>query len=390
MDPTSGPGPDTEPDPGAAAVSAAPSPGRAGAAGDRPPLARPREHVGPGGRRRAVPLDRGPPHGLVERLILGRRHLGVPVADARHSATPRPRPPARPADEEPVEDVRRRHVEEDLREVLAADQVDVVDAEVDGRHLVPRGTPGPFPLHHPGQASPQAVVGRQEGLSVGPGGVELGVVAAPGAQRGQALPQLGRQAVHHRWARAHRLVDAGQAEHAEAGAELGHHGAVARHGRILPRRPAPSAARRRAPSAAPGRPGYSVNKGVSWSSSGPTAASARRVQLGALVDVDGRPGAGDEGEHGVTPALLSQRLSQRDPLARRQLAPGRLGHQLAGQHPVEGVEVLGHEDARGSSRTTAQATTVPIVYRPTDQALPGATSDSDQNPGRGEPQRPPA
>ena len=59
----------------------------------------------------------------------------------------------------------------------------MVDAQVDGRHLVARGPSRALPLHDPGEASPQAVVGGQEGPAVGEGRVELGVVGAAGAQR---------------------------------------------------------------------------------------------------------------------------------------------------------------------------------------------------------------
>ena len=233
------------------------------------------------GVRRSAPVrsERGETNGLVERLVLDRGHLGVPVpaAGERLVAPLRPPPGLVRGDEQRVEDVGRRHVEEDVREVLAADQVDVVDPQVDGRHLVTGGAARPLPLHDRGQPAAQPVGGRQEGLPVGPGRVELGVVGAAGAQLGQALPHLGRQAVHDRRARAHRRVDVGQAEHAEPGAELGHRGAVARHARILPRPrrgAGVSAAGARGPD---GRPvAYSVNRGVSCSSSGPTAASAAR------------------------------------------------------------------------------------------------------------------
>ena len=67
----------------------------------------------------------------------------------------------------------------------------MVDAEVDGCYLVARGATGAFPLDHLGQPSPQAVVGTQEGLAVGPGGMEFGVVGAAGPQPRQSFPQVG-------------------------------------------------------------------------------------------------------------------------------------------------------------------------------------------------------
>ena len=57
-------------------------------------------------------------------------------------------------------------------------EVDVVDPQVDGRHLVAGGPAGALPLHHLGQPAPQAVVGGEEGLPVRPRRVELGVVGA--------------------------------------------------------------------------------------------------------------------------------------------------------------------------------------------------------------------
>ena len=74
----------------------------------------------------------------------------------------------------------------------------MVDAQVDGRHLVARGAARAFPLDHSGQATPQAVLGGEEGLPVRPRGVELRVVEAAGAHALEALPHLGRQAVHDR------------------------------------------------------------------------------------------------------------------------------------------------------------------------------------------------
>ena len=70
------------------------------------------------------------------------------------------------------------------------------------------------------------------------------------------------------------------------------------------------------------------------------------MHLGALVDVDRRSRAGDEREDGITPPLLAQSLAQRGALAGRQVPSRRLGDQLACQHPVQRVEVLGDEHAR--------------------------------------------
>ncbi len=111
----------------------------------------------------------------------------------------------------------------------------MVDAQVDGRYLVTGRPSGALPFHDGGLPAPQAVGGGEEGLPVGPGGVELRVEGSTSAQRREVLPHLRRDAVHDLGARAHRGVDVGQPEHAEPGAELGHRGAIARHARILAR-----------------------------------------------------------------------------------------------------------------------------------------------------------
>ena len=117
----------------------------------------------------------------------------------------------------------------------------MVDPQVDGRHLVARGATRPLPLDDQGQPAAQAVVGGQEGAAVGPRRVELGVVRAAGAQLGEVLPELGRQAAHDGRPRPHGGVDVRRAEHAEPGPELGHRGPIARHSRIFPR-PVPAPA----------------------------------------------------------------------------------------------------------------------------------------------------
>ena len=146
----------------------------------------------------------------------------------------------------------------------------MVHAQVDGRHLVARGPARALPLHDPGQALAQPVVGDEEGPPVLEGGVEVRVVGAAGPQLTETRPHLGRDAVHDRRTRAQSLVDVGGAQHAEGGPELGHRGPVTRHVGILPRADGTPG---HAPVARRGR-GQSLNRGVSWSSSGPTAASA--------------------------------------------------------------------------------------------------------------------
>ena len=51
---------------------------------------------------------------------------------------------------------------------------------------------------------------------------------------------------------------------------------------------------------------YSVKRGVSCSSNGPTSTSTEREEVRALVDIDGHTRAVDEGEDRIAPALLGQ------------------------------------------------------------------------------------
>ena len=259
--------------------------GRARLARVRPaPAARPRTRCAGGcsphgglspphsGNDRRDPLGpdaQRPPDLLVEGLVLRGRHLRVPVPAARKDLAAGPAGPALPGDEQVVEDVRGRDVEEDVGEVLATDQVHVVDAQIDRRHLVARGPPRALPLDDVREATAQPVSGGEKGPPVLPGSVEFGVVGRTGAELGQLVPHLGGDAAHDRCPRPDRLVDVGASQGAERGAQLGHHGARARHGRILPC----TAARGSVATAPPARD-QSLNRGVSCSSSGPTAASA--------------------------------------------------------------------------------------------------------------------
>ena len=143
-------------DSGTAAPSAPLRPGSATAAGEAALFPR----SGRRGRRerhRLIGATSGEADRLVEGLVLRRRHLGVPVASAGRDLARRSSTAARTTEEQRVEDAGRGHVEEDLGEVLAADQVDVIDAQVDGRHLVAGGAARSLPLDHLGQATSQPV-----------------------------------------------------------------------------------------------------------------------------------------------------------------------------------------------------------------------------------------
>ena len=186
------------------------------------------------GALRYVASIHGIPDRRVERLVLHWSHFGVPVATARQHSTGRPATPALAGDQQVVEHVGRGHVEQNVREVLTADQVDVVHAQVDRRDLVARSASGAFPLDDQGQPPTQSLGGCEESPAVLPRGVEFRVVEATGAQLGQVLPPLRREAVHDGRAGADRFVDGSQPQHAKAGPELGHGGPVARHFCIFP------------------------------------------------------------------------------------------------------------------------------------------------------------
>ena len=61
-----------------------------------------------------------------------------------------------------------RNVEEDVRAVLAADQVDVIDAQIGGDLVVARWSPWALPFDAIGYAPAQAVGRFEEALAVFP------------------------------------------------------------------------------------------------------------------------------------------------------------------------------------------------------------------------------
>ena len=75
----------------------------------------------------------------------------------------------------------------------------MVDAQVGRERLDPRRALRALPLDHLGRAAPEPVASRQEASAVGPGGRELGPVAALGRQGAQALPQALIQASKLTW-----------------------------------------------------------------------------------------------------------------------------------------------------------------------------------------------
>ncbi len=228
----------------AASASTVPSPGSAGAPPPPPDRVATEGLLTPDRPRRnsAFTALRRLPDRRIQSLVLGRRHLGVPVASTGQNpattgtTTRATTGTALPSDQQGVEHGGRRHVEQDVREVLAAHQIDVVHPQVDRRHLVARSAPGALPLDDLGQPAAQAVVGGQESTAVLPRRVELRVERTTSAQPRQVLPHLGRQAVHYRRTGVNRLVDVRQSQHAQPRPELGHGGPVARHPASLARR----------------------------------------------------------------------------------------------------------------------------------------------------------
>ena len=85
--------------------------------------------------------------GPIEATELPGCHRGVPVAPV----------PVAGGCQQSLEDPAGGGIGQDVRLVLAADQVDVVDAKVDGCHLVPRWPSSAGPLDRPRGSVPQAV-----------------------------------------------------------------------------------------------------------------------------------------------------------------------------------------------------------------------------------------
>ena len=164
--------------------------------------------------------------GLVEGLVRLGRHLGEPVG--RRAAV------AVAAGQQPVEHRGRRGVGDDLRQVLAADQEHVVDAQVGRHRLVARLLLGTPPLDDQRPPPPQPVGGGEEGDAVVPGAEELGPERPAPVQLLQQAPLLGRQAHHLRRPGGQRLGQARVAQRAQPGHELGDRGALVRHRRRPP------------------------------------------------------------------------------------------------------------------------------------------------------------
>jgi hypothetical protein len=117
-------------------------------------------------------------HG-VERGVLRRRHFVVPVGTGAQSVS---------ALEEPVEEVLGRRVDDDAREVLAADDVHVVDAEVGRHRLVADRTVRPLPFDDDGRPVSQRITRVQERAAVHPGSDEQITVQPVAPRVAQAPP----------------------------------------------------------------------------------------------------------------------------------------------------------------------------------------------------------
>ena len=178
-------------------------------------------------RLRSVP--HGVAHQRIKPLVLGRGNVGVPI---NATATPAP---GWTADQEKIEDMSGGSIEEDVGHVLAADQVDVIDAQIHRGDLIAAAPDDALPFHRLGQSSPEPVPRREEGVPVQPSRVELGVIGATGPHRVEAVPMLRGETAHRHWSGRQDLVEIRRSQHAHPRAELGHHGAQVGHASILPR-----------------------------------------------------------------------------------------------------------------------------------------------------------
>ena len=122
-----------------------------------------------------------------------------------------------------------RGVGQDVRLVLAADQIDVVDAEVDGRHLVPRRPPPSGPLDGERRPAAQSVGSLEQGPPVGEGRAQLGGEPARCGDRSRGGPRPHGRHGADRGRRPGR-PGIGEGQRAEGGAELGDRGPVIGHG----------------------------------------------------------------------------------------------------------------------------------------------------------------
>ena len=150
-------------------------------------------------------------HRGVQRLVLGRRDLAEPVGAA---ATV-------PAREQAVEQMMRRRVDHDARQVLAADQVDVVDPQVGGHDLVARSAMGALPLDEQWDATPQAFARGQEHAAVHQRGREdVGMPTL--LPRPQQRLVVGRLDVEQRLGRRdQRGLDVVESQHSQSRDDLG-------------------------------------------------------------------------------------------------------------------------------------------------------------------------
>jgi len=103
------------------------------------------------------------PHDSIQLLVLARGDLSEPISSSHAVATLK----------EAFEEVRRRCVDHDAGEVLAADQEDVVDTQINRSHLVARCAMRAFPLDDHGASASQAVGSREERLTVLPCSAEV-------------------------------------------------------------------------------------------------------------------------------------------------------------------------------------------------------------------------
>ena len=146
------------------------------------------------------------------------------------------RPVAAPLGQESIEDMGRRHVEQDVRAVLAADEIHVIDSQI-GRDLVVSGrASGPLPFDPVGHSTTQAIWRVQKAFAVIPGLRELRNGFASGQFIGEKVVLVIGDVMEPVGTNSQCPVDARKAEHGKTGHNLGDLGTRTRHLRLSSQR----------------------------------------------------------------------------------------------------------------------------------------------------------
>ena len=128
-----------------------------------------------------------------------------------------------------IEEMRGRSVVEEVRAVLAADQIHMIDAEIGGNLLIAGRLVMALPLDPMGNPATQPIRGSKETDAVVPGSLEFEPEAAiddAPRQCGRALRGRRESASPVWW---QGPVDVGEPQHRQAGDDFGDLGAKSRH-----------------------------------------------------------------------------------------------------------------------------------------------------------------